>query len=114
MTASNEGMPGPHEGLEPDDHHRMADVVRCKARAGREASTEASSLKFIFRIAGSDEAASGAWVEVLSASRRIAEAARSLVGNGSHRNMCAWVIARDRRRLGYLNFRFYHPTLEEN
>jgi hypothetical protein len=34
MTASNEGMPGPHEGLEPDDHHRMADVVRAKRALG--------------------------------------------------------------------------------
>jgi hypothetical protein len=34
MTASNEGMPGPQEGLEPDDHHRMADVVRAKRALG--------------------------------------------------------------------------------
>jgi hypothetical protein len=34
MTASNEGMPGPHEGLEPDDQHRMADVVRAKRALG--------------------------------------------------------------------------------
>jgi hypothetical protein len=34
MTASNEGMPGRDEGLEPDDHHRMADVVRAKQALG--------------------------------------------------------------------------------
>jgi hypothetical protein len=30
MTASNEGMPGRDEGLVPDNHHRMADMVRAK------------------------------------------------------------------------------------
>jgi len=34
MTASNEGMTGREEGLEPDDHHRMADVVRAKQALG--------------------------------------------------------------------------------
>jgi hypothetical protein len=34
MTASNEGMPGPEEGLDPDDHHRMAEVVRAKETLG--------------------------------------------------------------------------------
>jgi hypothetical protein len=34
MTASNEGMPGPEEGLERDDHHRMADVLRAKRALG--------------------------------------------------------------------------------
>ena len=34
MTASNEGMPGREEGLDPDDHHRMADVVRAKGALG--------------------------------------------------------------------------------
>jgi hypothetical protein len=34
MTASNEGMPGPEEGLDPDDHHRMAEVVRAKDTLG--------------------------------------------------------------------------------
>jgi hypothetical protein len=34
MTASNEGMPGPEEGLDPDDHHRMAEVVRAKEALG--------------------------------------------------------------------------------
>jgi hypothetical protein len=36
MTASNEGMPGRQEGLERDDHHRMADVVRAKRALGEE------------------------------------------------------------------------------
>ena len=34
MTASNEGMPGREEGLDPDDHHRMAEVVRAKEAIG--------------------------------------------------------------------------------
>jgi hypothetical protein len=34
MTASNEGMAGRKEGLDPDDHHRMADVVRAKEALG--------------------------------------------------------------------------------
>jgi hypothetical protein len=34
MTASNEGMPGPEEGLDPDDHHGMADIVQAKEALG--------------------------------------------------------------------------------
>jgi hypothetical protein len=34
MTASNEGMPGGEEGLDTDDDHRMADVVRAKGELG--------------------------------------------------------------------------------
>jgi hypothetical protein len=34
MTASNEGMPGPDEGLDRHDHHRMAEVVRAKGALG--------------------------------------------------------------------------------
>jgi hypothetical protein len=34
MTASNEGMPGPEEGLDPDDHHQMGQVVRAKEQIG--------------------------------------------------------------------------------
>jgi hypothetical protein len=34
MTASNEGMTGREEGLEPSDQHRMADVVRAKRALG--------------------------------------------------------------------------------
>jgi len=34
MTASNEGMPGPQEGLDPDDHHQMGQVVRAKEAIG--------------------------------------------------------------------------------
>ena len=37
MTASNEGMPGPEEGLDPDDHHRMEEVVRAKETLGEKA-----------------------------------------------------------------------------
>jgi len=35
MTASNEGMPGPREGLDPDDHHQMGQVLRAKEKVGR-------------------------------------------------------------------------------
>jgi hypothetical protein len=34
MTASNEGMPGPEEGLDPNDHHQMGQVVRAKEKIG--------------------------------------------------------------------------------
>jgi hypothetical protein len=34
MTASNEGMPGKAEGLRKDDHHRLGQVQRAKARIG--------------------------------------------------------------------------------
>jgi hypothetical protein len=34
MTASNEGMPGPNEGLDPDDHHQMGQVIRAKEKIG--------------------------------------------------------------------------------
>jgi hypothetical protein len=35
MTASNEGMPGPEEGLDPDDHHQMGQIVRAKEAIGK-------------------------------------------------------------------------------
>jgi hypothetical protein len=38
MTASNEGMPGPEEGIDPDDHHGMAEVVRAKDAIGEKPS----------------------------------------------------------------------------
>ena len=34
LTASNEGMPGAEEGLDPKDHHRLGEVVRAKAAIG--------------------------------------------------------------------------------
>jgi hypothetical protein len=34
LTASNEGMAGRAEGLEPRDHHRLGEVVRAKAEIG--------------------------------------------------------------------------------
>jgi len=34
MTASNEGMPGSEEGIEPDDRDRLGEVVRAKAKIG--------------------------------------------------------------------------------
>jgi hypothetical protein len=38
MTASNEGMPGKTEGLRKDDHHRLGQVQRAKARIGAKAA----------------------------------------------------------------------------
>ena len=34
LTASNEGMPGAEEGLDPKDHHRLGEVVRAKDAIG--------------------------------------------------------------------------------
>jgi hypothetical protein len=34
LAASNEGMAGSAEGLEPDDHHRLGEVIRAKAEIG--------------------------------------------------------------------------------
>jgi hypothetical protein len=31
ITASNEGMCGPNEGIDAEDHHRLGEVVRAKA-----------------------------------------------------------------------------------
>jgi hypothetical protein len=35
MTASNEGMAGPQEGRDLDDHHKMGKVLRAKEKIGR-------------------------------------------------------------------------------
>jgi hypothetical protein len=32
VTASNEGMPGSEEGTEPEDHHRLGEVIRAKKK----------------------------------------------------------------------------------
>ena len=42
MTASNEGMPGKTEGLRKDDHHRLGQVQRAKARIGAKAAEKPS------------------------------------------------------------------------
>ena len=34
MTASNEGMPGKEENLQPEDHHRLGEVGRAKSKIG--------------------------------------------------------------------------------
>jgi len=34
MTASNEGMPAPREGVDPADHHELGKVVRAKSKIG--------------------------------------------------------------------------------
>jgi hypothetical protein len=34
LTASNEGMPGSEEGAQPDDHHRLGEIVRAKDAMG--------------------------------------------------------------------------------
>ncbi len=35
MTASNEGMPGPQEGLDPSYNHQMGQVLRAKEKIGK-------------------------------------------------------------------------------
>jgi len=42
LTASNEGMPGPDEGLETEDHHRLGEVVRAKDEMGEKPSHKPS------------------------------------------------------------------------
>jgi hypothetical protein len=42
MTASNEGMPGPEEGLAPTDHHRLGEVVRAKNNIGESPANKPS------------------------------------------------------------------------
>ena len=34
LTASGEGMPGNREGLDPNDQHRLGEVVRAKDKIG--------------------------------------------------------------------------------
>ena len=34
LTASNEGMPGCEEGIDPHDHHGLGEVVRAKDKLG--------------------------------------------------------------------------------
>jgi hypothetical protein len=36
MTASNEGMAGSEEGIQPDDDNRFGEVVRAKAKIGKQ------------------------------------------------------------------------------
>ena len=42
LTASNEGMAGSAEGLHPDDHHRLGEVVRAKAEIGEKPKSKPS------------------------------------------------------------------------
>jgi hypothetical protein len=42
LTASNEGMPGSEEGIEPRDHHRLGEVVRAKEQLGKKAKYKPS------------------------------------------------------------------------
>jgi len=35
LTASNEGMPGSEEGIDPHDQHRLGEVVRAKGKLGQ-------------------------------------------------------------------------------
>jgi hypothetical protein len=42
LTASGEGMPGSREGLEPDDHHRLGEVVRAKDEIGEKPNPKPS------------------------------------------------------------------------
>ena len=36
MTASNEGMPGPEEGLKSQDRHPLGEVMRAKDKIGED------------------------------------------------------------------------------
>jgi hypothetical protein len=42
LTASNEGMPGSEEGVEPKDNHRLGEVVRAKDKIGVKPQRKAS------------------------------------------------------------------------
>jgi len=42
LTASNEGMAGPREGLVPEDRHRLGEVVRAKVAMGEAPKHKAS------------------------------------------------------------------------
>jgi hypothetical protein len=42
MTASNEGMTGPEEGIEPQDHNRLGGVVRAKSKINQHLTHETS------------------------------------------------------------------------
>jgi hypothetical protein len=42
LTASNEGMPGSEEGIRPDDHDRLGEVVRAKATIGEKPNNKPS------------------------------------------------------------------------
>jgi hypothetical protein len=42
LTASNEGMSGSEEGIEPKDDHRLGEVVRAKAKIGVKPQRKAS------------------------------------------------------------------------
>ena len=43
MTASNEGMTGPEEGIEPQDHNRLGGVVRAKGKINQPLRTRRPS-----------------------------------------------------------------------
>ena len=42
LTASNEGMSGSEEGIEPKDNHRLGEVVRAKDKIGVKPQRKAS------------------------------------------------------------------------
>jgi hypothetical protein len=42
LTASNEGMAGSEEGIEPKDNHRLGEVVRAKDKIGVKPQRKAS------------------------------------------------------------------------
>ena len=45
MTASNEGMPGPKEGVDPHDHHQMDRILRQRKRLVRRQITNRRTNK---------------------------------------------------------------------
>ena len=42
MTASSEGMTGPEEGIEPQDHNRLGEVVRAKNKINQDLAHKTS------------------------------------------------------------------------
>jgi hypothetical protein len=42
LTASNEGMSGSEEGIEPKDNHRLDEIVRAKDKVGVKPQRKAS------------------------------------------------------------------------
>jgi hypothetical protein len=43
MTASNEGMTGPKEGVDPHDHHQMDRVLQAKETIGKKPNHKQAS-----------------------------------------------------------------------
>jgi hypothetical protein len=42
VTASNEGMPGPDEGIDKNDHHQLGQIERAKEKTGEKPKNNSS------------------------------------------------------------------------